>query len=109
MGLVTLAARSLWTTLAAVTILSVAAIAAGIAFRLTIPGAIGLYFVVWWTLLFAVLPVGVRSQAEAGDVAAGTDPGAPAAPALNERAIWTTLVSGLVFVAVAALFPLAGL
>ena len=34
-------------------------------------GGIALYFIIWWTLLFAILPFGVRSQAEAGEVAHG--------------------------------------
>ena len=40
---------------------------------MTIGGSLALYFIIWWTVLFAILPIGVRSQAEAGDVAAGTD------------------------------------
>ena len=36
-----------------------------------------LYFILWWVVLFAVLPFGVRSQDESGEVEAGTDPGAP--------------------------------
>lgn len=109
MHVVDVLARSLATTAMAVVALSVAAVAAGIGFQLTLAGSIGLYFVVWWTLLFAVLPIAVRSQAEVGAVADGTDPGAPAAPALREKAIWTTVVSAIVFVAVAAFFPLAGI
>ena len=31
-------------------------------------GGLAVYFVIWWTVLFAVLPFGVRSQAEAGSV-----------------------------------------
>ena len=107
--LVDAAARSLLLTIALVVLASCAAIAIGIAFGLTRTGAIGLYFVVWWTALFAILPVRIRSQEEAGEITPGTDPGAPAFPALRERAIWTTLVSVVVFGAVAALFPLAGL
>ena len=42
--------------------------------------AIAIYFLIWWVVLFAVLPWGVRSQEEAGEVVPGTDPGAPAAP-----------------------------
>ena len=64
---------------------------------------------VWWTTLFAVLPFGVRSQAEAGDVTPGSDPGAPALPALREKAVWTSLAAALVFTLVAWLLPLAGL
>jgi predicted secreted protein len=52
-----------------------------------------IYFVTWWIVLFAVLPFGVRSQHEHGEVPAGTDPGAPAAPALLAKAGWTTLVT----------------
>jgi predicted secreted protein len=33
---------------------------------MSIPFAIALYFVIWWTVLFAVLPFGVRTQDEAG-------------------------------------------
>jgi predicted secreted protein len=42
-----------------------------------IGSAVALYFVIWWLTLFAVLPFGVRSQHETGEVVAGSDPGAP--------------------------------
>lgn len=102
-------ARSIWTTLAAVLILGAIAVAIGRAFELTLTGSIGLYFVVWWIVLFAVLPIGMRTQADEGIVTDGTEPGAPAAPALRERAIWTSAVSTVLFAALAALFPIAGL
>ena len=79
------------------------------AFGLTVSGSIALYFVIWWTLLFAVLPFGVRSQAEDGEVAPGSDPGAPSAPRLRQKAVWTTLVSAAVLVLAAGVMPLAGL
>jgi predicted secreted protein len=104
------AAQSLAATLAAVAALSVAAVALGTAvFGMTVTGALALYFVVWWTALFAVLPFGARSQVEAGNVTLGSDPGAPALPALNEKAIWTTILAGLVFAIVGWMLPLAGL
>ncbi|MBX6426156.1 MAG: DUF1467 family protein [Variibacter sp.] len=59
--------------------------------------SLAVYFIVWWIVLFAVLPWGVRSQAEAGDVAEGTDPGAPAVPHLLAKLFWTTVVSAAVF------------
>ena len=40
--------------------------------------AIAIYFIIWWIVLFAVLPWGVRSQQESGAVAPGTDPGCAA-------------------------------
>lgn len=108
-GFVAVFSRSIWATLAFVAASTVAAVFAGIAFDLTLSGSIALYFVVWWTLLFAVLPVRMMTQAESGVVTEGTDPGAPAAPALCERAIWTSIVSTVVFACIAAFFPLAGL
>lgn len=102
-------ARSLATTILAVIGTAALAMYAGVLLGLTRVGAFGLYFVIWWTLLFAILPIRVRTQAEVGDITEGTEPGAPAAPALRERAIWTTIVAAVVFVAVAAFFPLAGL
>jgi predicted secreted protein len=59
--------------------------------------AIAIYFIIWWVVLFAVLPFGVRSQEESGDIAPGTDPGAPAIANLGRKLIWTTLVAALVF------------
>jgi predicted secreted protein len=64
---------------------------------LSITTAIATYFIVWWLVLFAVLPWGVRSQAENGDVVQGSDPGAPAIPHLAAKLLWTTVVSAGVF------------
>jgi predicted secreted protein len=55
------------------------------------------FFLIWWVVLFTVLPWGVHSQHEGGAVAPGTDPGAPALPKLGRKLIWTTLVSLVIF------------
>ena len=41
--------------------------------------AIAIYVVIWWTVLFAVLPIGVRTQGEDGVVVPGTPESAPTA------------------------------
>lgn len=64
---------------------------------MTISGAIAVYFVVWWIVLFAILPFGVTSQSQSGETTPGTDPGAPALPKLGQKALWTTVVSLPVF------------
>jgi predicted secreted protein len=61
-----------------------------------IGSVLAIYFIVWWTVLFAILPFGVRSQAEAGDVDPGTDPGAPTRPFLMRKVVATTLVAAIV-------------
>jgi predicted secreted protein len=66
--------------------------------------AIAIYFVLWWIVLFAILPWGVRSQEESGSVSPGTDPGAPLIPALWRKIVWTTIVSTVVFAVAALLF-----
>ena len=60
--------------------------------------AVAVFLTIWFTVLFAVLPIGVRSQHEIGDIAPGTDPGAPTSPRLLMKAGLTTLVSIVVFV-----------
>jgi predicted secreted protein len=59
--------------------------------------AVAIYFLIWWITLFAVLPFGVRSQHEDGDMPEGTDPGAPVLPRVGRKLIWTTLVSAVIF------------
>lgn len=109
-GLVRALATSLSATVLAVLVLAVLAVAIGVlGFGLRMTGAAALYFVAWWIGLFAVLPFGVRSQVEAGEVLDGSDPGAPSTPALREKAIWTSLVATAVFTIAVALLPLAGL
>jgi len=54
-----------------------------------------IYFVTWWTVLFAILPFGVRTQDEEGDVTLGTTASAPARPMLVRKAIATSIVSAV--------------
>lgn len=61
---------------------------------------VAIYFVVWWLCLFVVLPFGVRTQLEAGEVAPGTDPGAPVRPN------WLRILSATSVLAFAAFLAL---
>jgi predicted secreted protein len=53
---------------------------------------LAIYFVIWWTVLFAVLPFGVKTV-EATEP--GHDAGAPVAPLLVKKSIATTLISAV--------------
>jgi predicted secreted protein len=55
--------------------------------------ALAIFFLIWWVVLFAVLPWGIRSQHESEDMVAGTDPGAPVSVRLGRKLLWTTLVA----------------
>src|SRR5580698_3463717 len=59
--------------------------------------ALAIFFLIWWLVLFAVLPWGVHRQDEDGAIPPGTDPGAPALPDLRRKLLWTTLVSLAIF------------
>ncbi|HET9902551.1 MAG TPA: DUF1467 family protein [Xanthobacteraceae bacterium] len=64
---------------------------------MSVTTALAIYFILWWVVLFAVLPWGVRSQAESGEFFQGTDPGAPVVPHLWAKLAWTTVVTAIVF------------
>ena len=58
--------------------------------------AISTYLVVWWTTLFAILPLGARSHHDAGvPVPGGGEPGSPVEPNIKRKFITTTWVSFL--------------
>lgn len=62
-----------------------------------ISALVAIYFVVWWIVLFAVLPFGVRSQHEDGPSAEGTDPGAPVMARMARKLLWTTVATTVLF------------
>lgn len=66
--------------------------------------AVVIYITIWWIVLFTVLPWGIRTQNDEGEVVPGTEPGAPTAPKLLVKALWTTAVSVVVFVFVLLLY-----
>ena len=67
---------------------------------MTLTFAISTYLVIWWIVLFAMLPIGVRTQAEEGEVTPGTAESAPHRPRLLPKMLATTVVASLVFAAV---------
>jgi predicted secreted protein len=73
-----------------------------------VPLALAIYFTIWWTVLFAVLPLGVHSIHEEGEVPKGFEPGAPVAPRLLMKAGLTTVVATVVFAALVAVVKIIG-
>ena len=70
---------------------------------------LAVYFVVWWIVLFAVLPWGMRTQEEEGEVILGTDASAPANPRLVHKAIVTSIVAAIVTGLIWMLFGYLGI
>ena len=60
--------------------------------------SVSVYLVIWWVVLFTILPLGVKSHHEAGvEVPGGGDPASPVDPKLKQKFLTTTWVSAIVF------------
>lgn len=64
---------------------------------MSLTGGIVLYVVMWFLVLFVLLPFGHQSQAEAGHVTPGTPEGAPHNPPLKKKMLWATLVTAVLW------------
>ncbi len=64
---------------------------------MSITFGLAIYFILWWLVLFAVLPLGVQSQADSGSVVPGTEAGAPLSPQIGRKMLITTVVSAAIF------------
>jgi predicted secreted protein len=53
-----------------------------------------IFLLIWFVVLFAVLPWGVRQQ---NNPEPGHDPGAPVQPMLWRKAAWTTAISLIIW------------
>jgi predicted secreted protein len=68
---------------------------------MTLPVALGVYFICWWLAFFIMLPIGVR-VAEDDEAQSGMADSAPIAPHLWWKALGATILSALIFGAVYA-------
>jgi predicted secreted protein len=53
------------------------------------------YLVIWWTVLFAVLPLGVKKVENPGR---GQEHGSPERPQLVRKAVITTIVAAVLWI-----------
>ena len=65
---------------------------------MSLASAMAIYFIIWWLVLFLVLPFGIRNAHESGEaVEEGNEPGAPVKPRLIQKAVITTILAALVY------------
>lgn len=57
------------------------------------------YFIIWWLTLFAILPIGLRTQAEDNAVVPGTVESAPTRFRARRVLLLTTVVSAAIYAA----------
>jgi len=59
-----------------------------------------IYILIWWITLFAILPIGIRGQAEENNIVPGSEPGAPVHVNIRKKFLITTLVSAIIWIIV---------
>ena len=65
---------------------------------MSLASALAVYFIIWWLVLFLVLPFGIRNAHETGEtVEEGNEPGAPVNPRLVRKVVITTILATAVF------------
>lgn len=65
---------------------------------------LALYFILWWLVLFTVLPWGAHSQDGSGEITPGTDPGAPSVHRVWIKLVWTTVIATTLFAIIVVLY-----
>ncbi len=61
------------------------------------------YFILWWLVLFAMLPFSVRTHGEDDDVVLGTVASAPKGGHVRRAMLRTTIVAAIIFAILAFL------
>ncbi|MDO5530011.1 MAG: DUF1467 family protein [Paracoccus sp. (in: a-proteobacteria)] len=64
---------------------------------MSITSGIVLYAVLWFLCLFVVLPIGQRSQQDAGEIVPGTPAGAPHISPVKRKMLWATVISAVIW------------
>ena len=70
---------------------------------MNLTGGIVLFAVIWFMVLFVVLPIRFRSQEDEGEVVPGTPPSAPADAQIGRKAKITTIVAVTLWIIIATI------
>jgi predicted secreted protein len=70
---------------------------------MSLVGGLMIYVILWWMVLFTVLPFGVRTvREEGGEMIEGQAASAPARPRILTKMVVTTLISAVIMAVVVA-------
>ncbi|MGB5094009.1 MAG: DUF1467 family protein [Parvibaculum sp.] len=67
---------------------------------MTLMAGLAIYAVIWWTVLFAILPWGVVTQEESHAVVPGSSASAPAKPLMLRKVLVTSVLAAFVWLGV---------
>ncbi len=55
--------------------------------------AIASYIIIWWISLFLVIPIGLKTQEEAGEIVKGSVKSAPANLQIKKKMLWASILA----------------
>ena len=64
---------------------------------MSLTGSFVVFVILWWLILFLILPRDINSQKDKDFVVLGTDPGAPSNPNIVKKLIITTAITSILF------------
>ena len=64
---------------------------------MSLTGSFVVFVILWWLILFMILPRDIKSQKDKDFVVFGTDPGAPSNPNIVKKLIITTVITSILF------------
>ena len=64
---------------------------------MSLTGSFVVFVILWWLILFMILPRDIKSQKDKDFVVLGTDPGAPSNPNIVKKLIITTVITSILF------------
>ncbi len=76
---------------------------------MSLSGFIVLYAVIWFIAFWCILPIGLRTQGDDGQVVHGTPQSAPNNLRLGRKLMWTTVVGTLVWLPIVLTIWLSGI
>lgn len=76
---------------------------------MSIVSAIVLFAVIWFLTLFCVLPLRMETQGDTGDIVPGTHASAPANLNMKRKALITTLIAAVLWIAIAGTILFSGI
>lgn len=75
---------------------------------MSIASAIVVYAVLWFLTLFVVLPIGLRTQGEAGEIVPGTPASAPAESRMRRKFVLVTAIAFVIWAPLCAFIAWGG-
>ena len=76
---------------------------------MTITSIVVVFATSWFLALLVALPIGIRTQGEAGEITPGTPGSAPADPMIRTKVIWATIAALFVSAPICLLIVFGGL